>query len=157
MNWRGRALGWLHGLERTLIALLLAALVLGAGLQVFLRAFFDIGVLWLDPLLRALVLWLAMLGALAAARDDRHIAIELLPRYLPESAGRWLRAGVLLFAAGVCGLLAWHSGLLVRMEMAFPQTAFAGVPSWSVMLVMPVGFALLALRLAVRAFLRPVV
>jgi TRAP-type C4-dicarboxylate transport system permease small subunit len=145
---------WLHRVEDALLALLVAALIVGAGLQVFLRAFFDIGVVWLDPMLRALVLWLAMLGALAAARGDRHISIELVSRFLGERGQRLLRAFGLLFGALVCALLAWYALALLRMEMEFPQTAFAQVPSWLVMLILPLGFGLLALRMAWRAFLK---
>jgi TRAP-type C4-dicarboxylate transport system permease small subunit len=145
---------WLHRIEDTLLAVLVAVLIVGAGLQVFLRAFFDIGVVWLDPMLRSLVLWLAMLGALAAARGDRHISIELVSRFLGERGQRVLRGFGLLFAAAVCGLLAWHALTLVRMEMGFPQMAFAQVPTWVVMIILPAGFALLALRLTWRAFVR---
>jgi TRAP-type C4-dicarboxylate transport system permease small subunit len=145
---------WLHRIEDTLLALLVAVLIIGAGLQVFLRAFFDIGVVWLDPLLRALVLWLAMLGALAAARADRHIAIELVSRFLGARGQRVLRGFGLLFGAAVCALLAWHAFTLVQMEMGYPQMAFAQVPTWMVMLILPAGFGLLALRLGWRAFVR---
>lgn len=145
---------WLHRIEDAVLALLLAVLVFGAGLQVFLRAFFDIGVPWLDPMLRALVLWLAMLGALAAARGDRHISIELVARFLGERGQRMLRAFGLFFGAAVCALLAWYAMELVRLESGFPQLAFARVPTWAVMLILPVGFGLLALRMAWRALQR---
>ncbi len=143
---------WLHRFEDALLAALVTALLVGAGLQVLLRAFFDIGVVWLDPLLRALVLWLAMLGALAAARSDRHISIELVSRFLGARGQRVLRGFGLLFGAAVCALLAWFAVSLVRLEMQYPQMAFAQVPSWLVMLILPLGFGLLALRMAWRAF-----
>jgi C4-dicarboxylate transporter, DctQ subunit len=75
-------------------------------------------------------------------------------RFLGERGQRVLRGFGLLFAAAVCGLLAWHALTLVRMEMGFPQMAFAQVPTWVVMIILPAGFALLALRLTWRAFVR---
>ena len=46
--------------------------------QIVLRNFFASGLFWADELVRLLVLWLAVAGALAATRDRRHIAIELI-------------------------------------------------------------------------------
>ena len=68
---------WLERVENGLIAVLVLAMVLLAGAQILLRNLFGTGIEWADPLLRALVLWTAMLGALAAARDDKHIGLDL--------------------------------------------------------------------------------
>ena len=57
-----------------------------AALQIVLRYGFDSGIAWADPLLRVLVLWLGLLGALAATRDRRHITIDVLSRMLPARA-----------------------------------------------------------------------
>ncbi|MCB1566462.1 MAG: TRAP transporter small permease subunit, partial [Xanthomonadales bacterium] len=39
--------------------------------------------IWSEPVSRLLVLWLALLGGLAATREGKHIAIDALPRLLP--------------------------------------------------------------------------
>ena len=71
-------LRWLDRIENTLIGVLVLAMVLLADAQIVLRNLFDSGIDWADPLLRAMVLWTAMLGALAAARDDKHIGLDLV-------------------------------------------------------------------------------
>ena len=62
-----RALSWLHGFENALITVLVLLLVLLAGAQIVLRNAFGTSISWADPLLRALVLWTALLGALHEA------------------------------------------------------------------------------------------
>jgi len=44
-------------MEECALSLLLCAMILLSCLQIFLRQFFDSGLLWADPLLRHLVVW----------------------------------------------------------------------------------------------------
>jgi TRAP-type C4-dicarboxylate transport system permease small subunit len=142
----------LHRIEDGVIAVAVLALVLIAGAQILLRNAFDTGLAWADPLLRALVLWTAMLGALAAAREDKHIGLDLIAHYAPPRLARPLRRIALLFGATVSAVVAWHGIDLVALDFGTGENAFAGVPNWFVELIVPVGFGLLALRLAIHAF-----
>ena len=138
-----RAVRWL---EDGLLVLLLSALILLATTQILLRNLWDMGLVWGDPSLRVLVLWLTMLGAMAATRERHHIQIDLLKRFLVP---RWqVRVQGLtdLFAGLVCGLLAWHSGRFVWFEFQDGILLFATVPAWVCELAMPVGFAVMSLR-----------
>lgn len=141
----------LHGVEDGVLALLLIAMIALAALQILLRASLGIGLAWVDPVLRIMVLWLGLLGALAASREDRHIAIDVLSRL----AGPRLKAGLAavtgLFTAGVCALIAWHGGRLVAMDLQAGVGGPAGVPSWLFELVIPFSFGLIALRYLARA------
>lgn len=145
---------WLDRIETGLIALLVLAMVLLAGAQIVLRNFFDTGLIWADPLLRAMVVWAAMLGALAAARDDKHIGIDFLTHFVHGRARRVLRAITLLFAAAISAAMAWYGVGLVQLDYG-SGAAVAGIPNWCVEAVIPAGFALLALRLAAHAFRPP--
>ena len=53
--------------------LLLTGMILLATTQILMRNLWDTGLAWADPSLRIAVLWVALLGALAATRDDNHI------------------------------------------------------------------------------------
>lgn len=145
---------WLDRIETGLIALLVLAMVLLAGAQIVLRNFFDTGLDWADPLLRAMVLWAAMLGALAAARDDKHIGLDLLTHFVHGRARRALRAIALLFASAISAAMAWYGVGLVELDYT-GMSAIAGIPAWLVEAIIPLGFALLASRLALRAFQSP--
>jgi TRAP-type C4-dicarboxylate transport system permease small subunit len=147
------ALRWLERIETGLIAVLVLAMVLLAGAQILLRNFLDTGLAWADPLLRAMVLWAAMLGALAAARDDKHIGLDLVAHFMRGRARRLLRAVTLLFAAGISAAMAWYGVGLVRLD--YGSGAVAGIPNWCLEAIIPIGFGLLALRLALRAFQPP--
>ena len=141
-------------IETALIALLVLAMVVLAGTQILLRNLFETGFAWADPLLRAMVLWAAMLGALAAARDDKHVGLDLLTHFLKGRARRVARAIALLFAAAICAAMAWYGWNLVEVDLG-GGAAIAGIPGWVIESILPVGFALLAFRLAVRAFMPP--
>lgn len=153
MSGGSGVLRWLDRIENALIAVLVLAMVLLAGAQILLRNLFETGIEWADPLLRALVLWTAMLGALAAARDDKHIGLDLVAHFVHGRAKRVLRVITLVFAAAISAAMAWYGANLVMLDYGSGTNAFANVPSWCVELILPAGFALLALRLAIRAFL----
>ena len=102
-----RWLGRLHRVEDALLASLLGALLLLSVAQIALRLLFDSGLDWAEPVSRAGVLWLALLGALGATRTGKHIAIDALPRALPAGAQRVLWVVAQLAAAVVALWLAW--------------------------------------------------
>ena len=133
-------------MEDLVLVLILTAMMLLAALQIFLRNFFDTGFMWSDELLRLLVLWLAMAGAVAASRKDRHISIAVLDRFLPAPLLRATRAVLDLFTAAVCALLAWHSLAFVLSTHAYGDVLLGQVPAWIAQAVLPVGFALMAWR-----------
>lgn len=141
-----RVAGLLARVEDAILVLLLSAMVLLAGAQIVLRNLFDTGLVWVDPMLRVLVLWIGLVGAMAAARADRHIAVDILSRLLPARARRLSRALTDAATAAVCGLLAWHAARFVALEYEGGALAFGRVPAWVCELILPVGFAVIGLR-----------
>jgi TRAP-type C4-dicarboxylate transport system permease small subunit len=143
---RSRWLAAIHRIEDVWLALLLGALVVLAPLQIVLRNLFDSGLVWLDPFLRVLVLWVALFGALAASRQDKQIAIDVASRFLTPRVRAAVGALTHTFTVVVCAVLALHSARFVLSERSFGGVAFAGVPSWVCELALPIAFALIALR-----------
>lgn len=150
-----RWLSRLHRAEDGLLAGLLGALLLLSVGQIALRVFFDAGLAWAEPLSRAGVLWLALLGALGATRGHKHIAIDALPRVLPPPARRVAWTVAHLAAAGLCAALAWFGAGMVGFEREAPVPFIAGVPSWVPMLALPAGFGLMAVRFVLSALAAP--
>jgi len=70
--------------EDTVLLVILVSMILLAGAQIFLRNFFDFSLFWGDEMLRLMVLWLTVVGGLAASRMNKHISIEVLDRFLPD-------------------------------------------------------------------------
>jgi TRAP-type C4-dicarboxylate transport system permease small subunit len=142
----GGLVGLVHTLEDAFLALLLGAMVLLAPLQIFLRNFFDEGVTWGDPLLRVLVLWVGLLGAVSASRGDRHITIDVLSRFVSDPIRLSMRIVTSLFTVGVCAVVAYYSWQFVALEREFEAEAFAGLPAWIMQVVIPFAFAVMGLR-----------
>jgi len=137
--------------ENALLVVLFATLLGLASTQIVLRNFFSSGLFWADELVRLLVLWLAVVGAVAATRDRRHIAIELVARSLPEFPRRLARTAVAVFAAVVCGTFATQAWLFVSDSREFGETVLGDWPAWYFQIVMPAGFALMTLQFAASA------
>jgi TRAP-type C4-dicarboxylate transport system permease small subunit len=133
-------------IEDGILMLLLSTMILLATSQILLRNLFETGISWADPTLRILVLWLSLLGAMAATRDNNHIQIDLLSRFLPATARHWVQRLTDLFAAVVCALLSWHAGRFVLLEWEDGTLLFAAIPAWVCELIMPLGFGVMALR-----------
>lgn len=132
--------------ENSMLVLLLTSMILLASSQIILRNFFDSGFVWADELLRILLLWTAMFGAVAASRENRQIAIDVLSRFLP---GRWNNLAmtlVQLFTAAVSALIAWHSYRFVNDSRMFEDLLLGDWPAWVFQSVIPLGFGLIAYR-----------
>lgn len=138
-------------LEAGLLAFLVLGLVALSGLQIVLRNVFDEGLVWIDPLLRLAVLWLGLLGAVAAARRGKNIQIDLLGRAVPAALQRLIQTLTQLAAAGVCGLICWHGTRMVLLEAEFGDVGVLGLPVWLQQIVIPVAFGLMALVYLVSA------
>ena len=143
----------IHRLEDSILVGLLLTMIGLAVSQIVLRNLFDTGITWADSLLRVLVLWIALIGALVATRQQQHINIDLISRFLPVSAKRFVSAIVALFSAAVCAMLAYYCFDFVKMEYEAPSMAFANVPTWWCESIMPIGFALMAIRFTCQSLL----
>ena len=132
--------------EDGLLAFTLGSMVLLAGTQILLRNVFDSGITWGDPTLRVMVLWVALLGAMVASRNGNHIRIDILTHILPGRYHHIAHRLTDLFTGMVCVLLAWHGGRFVVFEWEDGGLLFGSVPAWLCELIIPVGFAVMALR-----------
>ncbi len=155
-----RARAWVWRLEDLLMLLLLLGMIVLACLQIFMRNAFDIGWLWADPVLRLLMLWSALLGAMAASRHDKHMSIHIFSNWLGPRPLHAIKIFTSLFAAVICGLAAWYAGWFVLDEYQYSTADIAGIRGWWFELIMPLAFSVMALRFifqagrAVRALLQ---
>ena len=133
-------------MEDAVLVTLLAAMIVVAAAQVVLRNFFDMGLAWGDQALRVMVLWLGLAGAIAASRENRHINIEVLLRFLPQFARVASQVVVGFFTVMVCALIAVHAGRFVYVEYQMGTVAFGNLPAWIIQLILPVGFSLIGVR-----------
>lgn len=128
---------------------LLGSMVVLAVLQIVLRQFFDSGIGWADELIKIIVLWLAMVGSIAAARDNRHIRIDVLSHVLPETLVSLARVLVDFFAAGVCAIIAWQAWRYLQLEIEWQETVLVDTPAWTLHAIVPLAFLLIGYRFLV--------
>lgn len=142
--------------ETTLLTLVLAAMILLAAGQIILRNSVGFALAWADEALRIMVLWVSLLGAVAASREQRHVSIDALSRYLPHHLHHHLDRLTNGFVAGVCLFLAWYSWVFVADSWSADDRVLGGtVPAWAVQVVLPLAFGLLAYRHVVSVFTAP--
>lgn len=140
----------LSALENTATCLLLLTVIVLSCLQIVLRDVFQHGLPWIDPLVRYLVVWTGMAGAVIAAREGHHISIDLVFRNLSGTSGRLLAGGLSCTAACVCGVLAWAGLRFIVDERAYGSSELLGYGSWLWLSVLPAGFFLIACRFMAR-------
>ncbi|MDH4053783.1 MAG: TRAP transporter small permease [Gammaproteobacteria bacterium] len=134
-----------------LVSMLTAMMIVAVG-QIVMREAFGTGFGWADELIRLMVLWLALVGSIAACRENRHIRIDALSHVLPDIAVNVLRIIVDLFAAAVCAVIAVHAWRYLQVEIEYGDTVLVDTPAWIAHAIMPAAFGLISYRFLVSVF-----
>lgn len=135
-----------HAVESAFLAALLAAMLIFSFLQIVLRNVVQTGWVWIDPLLRHLLLWIGFAGALLATRMDQHINVDALSRSLSPAGRRSARIVTGIAAAAVCLVLAEAARAFLVDEAGAKTHGFLGVPTWCLIVVMPLALWGMAVR-----------
>ncbi len=146
--------GWdafIRRFEQLALATLLFAMLGFSVLQIILRNVFHTGIIWVEPLLRYLVLWIGFTAAVVATGRLRHIHMDVIGRLLPEGPRLWVTQLTALVAAVICMVLARASWIFLRQEHEFGSEGFLGIPTWLLTCVIFLGFATMSKRFAARA------
>ena len=133
-----------------LVSTLTAMMLVAVG-QIIMREVFGTGFGWADELVRLMVLWLALVGSIAACRENRHIRIDALSHVLPDLAVKLIRILVDLFAAFICGVIAFQAWRYLQIEIEYEDTVLVNTPAWIAHSIMPAAFALIAYRFLIGA------
>lgn len=124
--------------EGAIAGVILISMIVVASIQAFLRnlTYFDLSwandalrtFSWADQFLMKGTLWLAFLGASLATRDERHIAIDVLPKLLPDK-GKKIVAGLVGIASGIIAFFLarafWSAVLVNALERPVAYEVFA--------------------------------
>lgn len=96
--------------------------------------------------LQQLMLWLAFLGGLLTTREGKHLTLstsEFLGEGMLRKSTRVFAASL---AAAVSAVLAYTGGVLVRANREEGRLLPGGLPTWISECIMPLCFALMAMR-----------
>ncbi len=136
--------------EDGVAAAALAAMVALPLIEIAVRRLFGVGVPGSGPFVQHLTLWVGFLGAAIAAREGKLLALAT-GAAVPRPARRTAAIFSAAVAACMATILACGAVQLVLAERETGTIIAANVPAWVGQLALPVGFALIAVRLAWRA------
>jgi tripartite ATP-independent transporter DctM subunit len=141
----------LHRAEDVALSLVLGAMMLLPLAEIVLRGAFGIGIASAATIVQHLVLVVGMLGAGVAAREARLLALSSIGGILPPGARGLARMFAAAVAVAVTGFL-----FVASRDFALAEREGGGflayrIPLWAVQAVMPLGFAVIACRLVIRA------
>ena len=142
-------LRWYDRLEEGAIAFLLAVMTLITFGQVIARYVFDYSFVWALELVTVLFAWLIFLGMSYGVRVGSHIGVDALVKALGARTSRVLGAFATLCCIAYALICLWGSWRYVTtMHRIGTLAQDLPIPVWIPQIVLPLGFALLALRFA---------
>ena len=137
--------------EEYLSVLLLTVMTVLVFTQVCLRFLLGLGYGWIDEIARLCFIWLVYFGAVVGMQRGLHIRVEMFVNLAPPPLRPVLLLVGDLMLALFCLAMAWHGTELVLSTLQFsfllPST---GLSMFWAYMVIPVSFALQAVRLLVR-------
>ncbi len=142
---------WLREVENLLVSLALAALVLLPLGEIVLRKVFQTGISGATAFQQHLTLLIGLLGGALAAREHRLLTLSTLIDVLKGQGRVYARVFSSAFAAGISVFLCVAAAQLVQTEKEAGKILAYGIPLWTIQLVMPLSFGVIALRLLWRA------
>lgn len=124
--------------------------ILGFSVASIILRWFNLSFSWIDPLVRHLVFVLAFFGAAMASGKSRHIAIEILPKFL-ENSGYKKSLFVLNKFISLCTIVGatwlFASGVqFYNVEKEYGRLSSLGVHTSVLVGIIPAGFALIFWR-----------
>jgi tripartite ATP-independent transporter DctM subunit len=137
-------------LEDAIGSLALLVMVVLPLAEIVSRRVFARGIPGSGPIVQHLTLWVGFLGAAIAARDGKLLALAtgtFIPRGTPRRSADVLAAG---FGAMAASLLAWGGWQMTMIEREAGTNIGAGIQAWVAQIVLPITFALIAIRLVWR-------
>jgi len=136
-------------LEEGIIALLLASMTSLTFVNVVMRYVFNSGLTWALEITEFLFAWLILFGMSYGVKVGSHIGVDALVRLFPDRVQRVI--GLFVVATGILyssWLIIGGWELVSFNHMLEMEAEDSPIMLWFVYLIMPVGAALLAFRLA---------
>jgi C4-dicarboxylate transporter DctQ subunit len=133
--------------EEYLTAALLAAMTLLTFTQVVLRYVFDSGLIWALEATTYLFGWMVLIGISIGIRSNSHIAIDFVTERVSPRLRHALALAAIATSLLYTALMFYASWTLIVQLKLFGSLAHdIPLPRWILLSSLPLGFALLGLR-----------
>jgi len=144
---RARATAIAFRTEESLATLALAGIMLLPLAEIAVRTIWSEGIRGAGPFAQNLTVWVGLLGAAIAAREGKLLTLatgEFLPKGAVTKFAHVLAA---ITGSAIATMFAVGGWALIATERAAGDEIAAGVPIWISVVVFPIAFGLIALRL----------
>jgi len=138
---------WLEHLEEGLVAFLMAAMTIVTFMQVVARYVFNYSFVWALELTGVMFAWLIFIGMSYGVRVGAHIGVDAVVKSLSAGAARVVAIAASLLCI-VYAAIVFVGGFQYVRKMYDVGILMQDIPiqQWIPRVILPLGFALLALR-----------
>ncbi len=133
--------------ENTLLSIALGLMAVLPLAEMLMRASLSRGIPGAASLVQHLTLIVGMMGAAIAAREDRLLSVGGLPALLTGTPAMVARLISTAVAAAVAAGLCYAAFQFVASEREVGKQLIHGLPVWIIQAFLPIGFALIGMRL----------
>ncbi|MBN2279971.1 MAG: TRAP transporter small permease subunit [Candidatus Marinimicrobia bacterium] len=131
---------------------ILSAMLLITITQIFLRNLFGINLTIAGEIARQGVIWLTFTGGILTTLAEKHIAIDIMPRFLKGKVQKILLILTNFTAVMITGFLAYFSVNFLKFEIEFASKIADQFPAWTFQIIIPIGFTFIALAFLLNIF-----
>lgn len=142
---------WYQQVEGTALALALGVMMLLPLLEIVLRGVFHTGISNQASIVQHLVLVSGMIGAMIATKRGQLLSLGISDLVLGHAWKARAKIASSAFAATVCALLCVAALRFVASERGAGTVIAYGIPVWAAELLLPVGFAVITVRIILTA------
>jgi TRAP-type C4-dicarboxylate transport system permease small subunit len=144
---------WLDVASKALIVSFLTIMTVVLAIQIVLRYFFHMGIIWSDELARFAMIALVYIGAASATRDNSHITVSIFEDHKP-SLRKWFAPiqWIVMFVYSICLIKFGFDTLKV---VGAQSSANMGISMGWIYAVIPLSAAIMIVHLIARIGKRP--
>lgn len=134
--------------EESLVVLMMAAMSVIIGLQIFMRYVMGASLSWSEELSRYFFIWATYLGVAYGVRKDAHIRVSMVTDAMSRRNAAYIRILTHVIFGAFAVFVMYQGWIMVEKTFRFGQkSASLGLPMGFVYLAPLTGFAFTILRL----------
>jgi TRAP-type C4-dicarboxylate transport system permease small subunit len=151
-----KGVGWLLMVTRTLSGICLLASVAINFVNIIGRYFFSVSIPWAEEIMLFLMVGCVFTGCCAVAWEGRQIRMDVVVGMLPEKARQFLALlSELVMIATAAAVTAFAWPVITQLAAFDERSQAANFPLVIPQAMIPIGYSLMALLVAVRLLQRP--